>query len=161
MTKKIIFIIVLFFTIKSYAGELTLREVLENPDVFDKQYIEIEGEVIGEILSNNKREEGWINISDDGMNIGVFSENIENFKKINFWGKYKEKGDRVRIKGDFFKACEIHQMSGIHLETLDIASKGYKYKEKISPVKIRAAIISFIIGLTTTLIYFINKRHGR
>lgn len=163
--KKIIFLISLLLLISgislipAFAQKNSLKEVLNNPSAFDRKVIEIEGEVIGEPL---KAEGGlWINIASGSYNIGVFSSDLEVLNPIEFWGSYKEKGDRVRIKGTFYKNCPWHQISDVHLTTLEVVEKGYKKEILVSPQKVQLSIILFTICLATATLYFIKRKYGR
>ena len=60
----------------AHAEVTALEEILGSADAFNETAVEVEGEAIGEPL---KVEGGaWINLSSEGMNIGVFvSDRLE------------------------------------------------------------------------------------
>ena len=143
----------------SYAESYELPDLLTSPDSFDGKVITLEAEVVGEILRENSG--AWINILSQGKNIGVFSEDPEVFKAITHWGSYKQIGDKVRIRGVFYKNCPQHKTSDIHLQDLKVLEKGHKNSLMVTPSRRRLAMISFIICLTTAIIYFISLKYGK
>jgi lysyl-tRNA synthetase class II len=154
--KKLFFIFFIFFSIKIFSQEISLKELLTYPDKFDKKTVEIKGEVIGEPILIKKG--CWINISSQGFNIGVFVKKKSFLKKIHYWGDYKKKGDIVKIKGVFFKNCPLHFEQDIHLKDLKVIEKGFQKKEKISSFKVKLTVVSFIICLVIVSIYLIKLK---
>lgn len=143
-----------------YERKITLEDVLTRPEEFDNKTVIIEGEVIGEPLGI--RQSGvWLNLSAGGYNLGVFLQNKEILEKIKYWGSYKEKGDYVKIEGVFNKDCKQHQERDFHLSNLEIVERGFFREGSVAILKIRMAIMSFIICLTMALIYFIKVRYAR
>ena len=141
-------------------GEVTpLKEILNQPDIFDRKHVEIEGEAIGEVLKDPGG--GWVNIASKGYNIGIFSPDAKTLERIEYWGSYKEKGDQLKIKGIFYKNCPWHQISGVHLETLEIVEKGGERVILVSPFKRRLATILFAMSLMIAVIYLIKRKYGR
>ncbi|HIE36030.1 MAG TPA: hypothetical protein EYP89_02205 [Candidatus Omnitrophica bacterium] len=155
--KRLFFIFFLFFSIKLFSQEVSLKELLTYPDKFDKKTIEIKGEVIGEPILG--KEGSWINISDEGFSLGVFIGNKNFFKKITYWGSYKTKGDVIKLKGTFFKNCPLHFEQDFHLKDLKVVKNGFRKKEKISPFKVKLAMVSFIICLVAVLTYLIKAKY--
>jgi hypothetical protein len=147
------FIFCLGFFLDVYASP-SIKEILKSPDKFDKKEIEIKGELIGEPLRD--KDGFWINVSLDNFNIGIFITNKELLKKLKYWGSYKVKGDIVKIKGTFFKECPDHHERDIHAQEIIITKPGFLKKEVIPPFKFKLAMVSFIICLTITIIYFIK-----
>lgn len=142
-----------------YGEVIFLKEILDRPDVYDRQEVKIEGEAIGEVLKADKG--AWINIASGSYNIGVFSPNASIFRQISYWGSYKERGDRLRIKGIFYKNCPLRQISYIDLKTLEIIEKGVKIKALVPFLKIKLAFVLFAICLMTAYIYFRKRKYGR
>ena len=138
---------------------VALGDVLQNVDEFDEKMIEIKGEVIGEVLKTAQG--SWINISSGIYSIGIFSDKNEAFDAISYWGNYKEIGDTLKVKGIFYKECVSHQIGDIHLESLEVIEQGYEKIALVSQGKIKIAIISFIICLTTAIIYLIKVKYGK
>lgn len=152
---KKFFLIFLFFPFFCYA-ETSLKEILNQPDLFNGQVIEIKGEVIGEILKT--KEGNWLNILTSEGNIGVFIPPHINLTTINYFGSYKYHGDILQIKGIFYKNCPLHQEADLHLLGFRVVQKGFLKEEKLELTKIKLLFISLIICLTTIFIYFIKYK---
>lgn len=140
-------------------GKVTLiKDILSSPEAFDGEYVEIEGEVIGEMLKGN--EGGWINILGHSGSIGIFLSDINVGEKISYWGDYRAKGDWLRIEGIFNKNCPLHHISDIHLENLEVIKEGAINEDFVPPFKINMAIISSIMCLTIGVMYLIKVKYG-
>ena len=121
-----------------------LTEVVGDPYTFDKKKISIEGEVIGEPL---KAEAGtWINISSQANTIAVFIANREMIQPLQHWGKYRERGDTVRLYGIFQHHCPLHHKMDFHAEALEVIVEGEALYEIPSPLKIQLTKISLSIS---------------
>lgn len=142
-------------SISSYAQEVSIKELLTYPDKFDATYVGVQGEAIGEALNDNKGV--WLNISDQGYNIGVFVREKSEITKIRYWGNYTAEGDSVKIKGTFSKNCSLHQERDIHASRIEIAKRGFLRKEVLSPAKVKLTIVLFVICLAVTVIYLIKS----
>jgi len=142
-----------------YAESISLGDILDFPDNFSGKEVQIEGEVIGEPLNNPKGV--WINISGQQKKIGVFIDDKRKIEEINQWGSYGTIGDQVRVEGIFYKECPDHQISDIHLQRLELISKGYKNEYTVAPSKVKLAKILSLICLVMGLIYLIRLRYGK
>ncbi|MBU1121087.1 MAG: hypothetical protein ABIH71_03295 [Candidatus Omnitrophota bacterium] len=141
------------------AEVVSLNDALADPSKFDKEIVEVEGEVIGDLLKD--KDGVWINILSQGSNIGIFSRRDNLDKTINHWGSYRENGDIVKIRGVFYAQCIVHQEMDIHANNISVSKKGNERKETIAGYKVRLSIIFFIICLTTAVIYFIKVGYLR
>jgi len=142
-----------------YAQSASLGDILAHPDNFIGKEVQIEGEVIGEPL--NDPAGVWINISTKEQQIGVFVDNERKIEEITYWGSYSTTGDQVRVKGIFYKECLDHQISDIHLKSLELLGKGYKNEYTVSPGKVKLAKILSLICLVMALIYLIRLKYGK
>lgn len=142
------------FTGAASAQPVSLKEILSSSAKFDGEIVEVEGEVIGDLIKD--KDGAWINILSENNNIGIFSSDSRLDKAINFWGSYKENGDIVKIRGRFYNRCRRHQERDIHAESITVVKKGSFRNDSVAPYKIRLAVISFIICLTTAVVYFIK-----
>ena len=142
-----------------YSEVTALKDILNSPQAFNGREVEIEGEVVGESLKDSRGV--WINIVSGSNQMGVFSADKGVVESITYWGSYRYTGDQLRIKGIFYKDCPIHQISDVHLDTLEVIKKGYKNKVSISPQKRQLAIILSIICLMTAGLYLIKLKYGK
>jgi len=143
----------------AYAENISLEDVFASPEEFSEQEIQIEGEVIGEAL--NDAGGIWLNVSTGSQQIGVFSADKGMAEEITYWGSYSATGDQVRVKGIFYKECPDHQISDMHLGSLEVIRRGYRNEYKIFPRKQKLAKILSIICLTIAFIYFIKLKYGK
>lgn len=154
--RKIIFLtLVLVFLAPVVSFASSLGEILGNPAKFDAKKVEIEAEAIGSPLKGDGGV--WINVGSRESNIGIFSKDSGVLERIKYWGSYREKGDYLRIEGVFFRNCPFHQISDIHLESLEVVETGYENKISVSPEKVKLAAILFVICLIMGAIYFIKR----
>ncbi len=138
------------------AKAVSLEEVLRSAEEYDGKRVEIEGEAIGEIL---KGDHGyWVNISTGRPAIGVFSRRREVFEPINYWGRYAEKGDWVRVKGVFYRTCPLSGTAAVYLEDLAVIQEGRQEKIAVSLPKKQLGLLSFIICLISAAIYLIKLK---
>jgi len=159
--KLFIFCLVFIALVTSfaYAKASALEAILAFPDIFDQREVQIEGEAIGEPL--NDAQGIWFNISTESQQIGVFSSDKSIIERITYWGSYQETGDQVRVKGIFYKECPDHQISDVHLESLEIIREGYINEYSISSQKQQLAKILSIICLIIAFIYLIKLKYGK
>lgn len=158
---KILFVFSIFILNLTYVcgQSSSIKEILKKPNLFDAKTVEIQGEVIGEPL---KDAQGiWINITFQGSNIGIFCSHEESIVQISHWGSYKEKGDQLKIRGIFYKDCPEHQISGVHLKSLEIMQVGEAREVPVSLRKKKLAIGLFAICLTIGVIYSIKRKYAR
>ncbi len=153
-----ILMLTFLFSLTVYAQfqTITLKSLVDNPEEYDQKIVFLQAELIGEPLTTETGT--WLNLGANDYNMGVFLKQKEILEKINYWGSYKEKGDIVQIKGIFYKNCPVHNQRGVHLLNLKIVKAGKRIEHKADPDKKRFALISFIICLTTGIIYFIKVK---
>lgn len=126
---------------------IPVKVLFENPSMYDEKEVTIKGEVIGDIMREG--EDFWINIKDENMFIGVII-NLSQKEKIRYTGRYKIKGDIVKISGIYHLHCPVHSGErDIHTEQLEIIDRGYEVPEVIQSNRI---IVSIIFGVITILI---------
>jgi hypothetical protein len=155
--KKLFFLIFIFFSSATWAE--SLKEILQNPSLFDNKKVVLAGEVIGEPL---KAKEGlWLNISTKGVNIGVYLEDPSSVEKIENFGSYKNRGDIVRVEGIFHKSCPSHFERDIHAQIVEVVELGYIREEQIPPFKRNLSGALAIICLILATIYFIKMKYGK
>lgn len=152
-------LLLLFLNQASAYGQVaSLADILNHPDRFNERRVEIEGEIIGELLKADKGL--WINISSADQSMGVFLFDKEAVGAISHWGRYKVRGDRVKIEGVFYKDCPLHHVMDIHLDRLEVLEQGRVLEDSVPLFKVDLSIVFFVICLTMAIIYFIKLKHG-
>ena len=150
MKKLVLFISILIFCLGLPSLALiSSTELINNAEKHDGEIIEYEGEVIGDVMRRGKN--GWINVSDGKAALGIWApRNLLN--KIKITGDYNYIGDKVRIKGVFFRASAQHGGDlMIEASDLTVIDPGHKVKHEIQHGKIVIAII-LAIGILILVI---------
>jgi len=152
---KKFYLLLLILAIPLYSSEkVKIRELYENGKEYNGKFIIVEGEVIGDLMG---KEEKWINIKDefDDSAIGVViskkdAEKIENF------GRYKIKGDIIRVFGIYNINCPKHYGErDIHALNIEIIKKGEKYTEEVNIKKIYLSFL--LLSITVFIAYLYHK----
>ncbi len=153
---KKFFLLLFIFGISLYSFEkIKIRELYENGEKYNGKVVIVEGEVIGDLMG--KGEERWINVKDEFEDfvIGVVISKNDAVKIENF-GKYRTKGDVIRIFGIYNINCSKHYGDrDIHAFKIDVIKKGEKYAEK---VKIKKIFLSFILLVITVFITYLYHK---
>lgn len=82
-----------------------INDLVEQAKALDGQTVTIQGEVIGDVMIRG--DSGWINITDGTNDIGVLAP-AGALRTIQYAGRYHQRGDQVRISGQFRRADPEH-----------------------------------------------------
>lgn len=163
--KKIALILILVITVAVFVTPLvrgqtvSVPDLLNSPDLFNKRIVEVEGEAIGEPLLEGQ-EGVWVNILSEGINLGIFVANPDLVKRINHWGSFRTQGDTIRVQGTFYKECSVHQGVDLHAHSIEVIQKGHLRKQAIPHEKVKWTIITALICLITVITYLIKGKYG-
>ncbi len=127
-------------TIDCYAQpEVSSVELIEKAKELDGKEVVYEGEVIGEVMTRG--EYSWVNLN-DGLNaIGVWMGN-DFLGQISFSGGYDYRGDWLRVRGVFNRACRLHGADlDIHAQEAVNLRSGRRVKHSLVPEKKRIVLI--------------------
>ena len=148
--------ILIFFSFLSLPDSFaqSLKDLIDNPELFDKQQVEIEAEAL-DVL---KVEGGsWINVSDGDSSLGVWVEKGKATPAIENFGSYKEDGDLLKIKGIFNSSCQVHLGErDVHAEEVTIIKKGAPLREEITPNKRKLLAFWFSSCVFLCIIFLIK-----
>ena len=132
------------------------RTLIENSKHYDNTAVIYAGEVIGDIMHRGNGYT-WVNVKDGSYAIGVWMPS-EFAEKIKLTGKYLVKGDTVKIRGIFHRACPLHGGDlDIHATELELIEKGFKINMKINPIKQKIAFFLFPLAIAVLVIIIIRK----
>ncbi|MFC1637524.1 DNA-binding protein [Candidatus Margulisiibacteriota bacterium] len=134
----------------------TGQELVEKAAEFDGKQVEMQGEVIGDVMVRG--EYAWINVNDGTRTIGIWVKKglVEN---ITYVGDYNHLGDMVKFSGVFHRACRQHGGDlDVHAAKLEIAQEGDLVDHPVSPYKIAAAVLLFVLTLGSHLFFVAKKR---
>ncbi|MBN2484309.1 MAG: hypothetical protein JXD21_08965 [Candidatus Omnitrophica bacterium] len=154
----LIFIFMISVSIPGYSQ--TLKDILENFDTYHERTVEVTGEVIGESI----KDPGggyWLNILDEGINLGIFVSDPALIKKITFFGSYRVRGDKVRIIGTFYKRSPEHLERHISADSLFILEKGSARPDEVSIEKREAVIGLAGVCILLWIIHLFKLYYGR
>ncbi len=143
----------------AYSGVESLGYILNHSGDFNEKKVTVKGEVIGNILKDDKRG-AWVNILDAGHNIGIYTPNPEILKGIKRFGAYGEKGDIIEVEGVFYKDFPLRAGRGIYAYNVKVVKEGYSLKDNVSPEKELMSFVLSIICLTLAVIYFIKFKYA-
>lgn len=128
-----------------------INELIEKAEEHDGLEITIMGEAIGERLDRGVY--SWININDGTNAIGIWMKRSD-AETISYYGNYGIKGDIIKIKGVFYRACEEHGgEADLHNISLEITEKGKVLKESMSHEKIIWAALLSAASLLLIILY--------
>jgi len=134
--------------------EISLKQLFDQSSSYNGQKVTITGEVIGDMMSEGSG--FWINMKDGDFLIGVFIRDSER-EKIKYLGRYRVKGDIVKVNGIYNEHCVRHSgENDIHAENIDIVKQGELLEEEIDAGK---AVISFILGIITIIFLIYSHRN--
>jgi aspartyl-tRNA synthetase len=140
-----VFILLLFSTKVSAKTETGINDLIENAKRVDGKEVVVCGEVIGERM--DRGENAWINLSDKTNAIGIWLNNRDADKILNY-GNYKKQGDIVSVKGVFHNACKEHGgEADLHCISIEIMKEGKTVNRQLSAAKIIGAAIAVSAAL--------------
>ncbi|MCM8830237.1 MAG: hypothetical protein NC824_04485 [Candidatus Omnitrophica bacterium] len=139
--------------IKNTAYITPIRALFETPSLYDGKEVIIKGEVIGDIIRDGT--DYWINIKDENGFIGVIINSSQK-EKIRYTGRYKMKGDIVKVSGVYHLHCPLHLGErDIHAEKFEIIENGYEVQEVMRTDKL---IGSVVLGMITIFILLYSHK---
>jgi len=134
-----------YLSLPSQAVVVSANQLVEDALHYDGASIEYVGEVVGDIMARG--EYVWLNVNDGSRAIGIWAEKklVKNIEKT---GSYNYIGDKVKVVGDFHRACPEHGGDlDIHAETISVIEEGHKIEHALNPTKIVVAIILLLAVL--------------
>jgi len=137
------------------APEVTSTQLIDEAQAYNAKEIIYTGEVIGDIMQRGSH--SWINVSDGSNVIGVWILS-DDIKDIKFTGRYKVKGDTVKVKGVFYRACKDHGGDmDIHANEITILEQGYKISETVNMWRILFTALVFVMAISLSIYIFKKK----
>ena len=133
--------------------------LVEDAKRLDGASIAFEGEAIGEAMP--RRDGAWINVS-DGMNaIGVWLPASE-LAKVERFGSYRWKGDRLRVVGAFNRACPEHGGDlDIHARSVEVLVRGSPIEHRVPRERVAAAALLLAAGSASFLLWRKGSRRAK
>lgn len=125
-------------------------ELIAEPERWDGSELIFEGETVGPLM--RRGDHVWVNVLDANAAMGIFLSS-EVARAIGSSGSYEWKGDTLRVRGVFHRACPDHGGDmDIHASSIEIIMKGQPTPHPIdgftlvlTPAFLGLAAILFII----------------
>ena len=156
MLKRIILVALLSAALlahKDFIRECSAEQLLSMPREYDTLPILYQGEVIGDIMPRGTKV--WFNVRNGTHAIGVFADK-DLAEKIRFLGSYRQRGDTVKVFGNFNRACLEHGGDlDIHAYEVEIVEAGKPLERQ--PEKYKIVLTVFFV-LLTVVIWLRKKR---
>jgi hypothetical protein len=157
----------------SEGEQVSIKDLVNNMADFDGKLVTIEGEVVGDIL--NRGEYAWITVNDDPYSVksleeggdfaGISNVGIgvwiprEEAQKLSYLGGYKNKGDQVRIKGTFHRACHEHGGdTDIHASFLEVVERGHPISH---PFQYGKLLVVVILSMVIVILWYVRRQKIR
>ena len=140
-----------------YAQSVSSTDLINQALNFDGKQIEFEGEAIGDLM--RRGDHTLVNLHDGDNAIGVWAPSGI-MPKVGHLGAYNSKGDRIKVKGVFHRACAIHGSDlDIHASDAVVTRPGKKINELPDLYKRRLVIIlTGLLCLVLTLRILKSRR---
>jgi len=149
-----IMLVFMFFVLTVFAQNIISgKELFEKSKLLNNKKVIVIGECIGDIIKY--KDDIWVNIkTQDGYFIGVVL-NEKEAEKIKYLGRYRVKGDIIKVVGIFHANCPVHfgEMD-IHSNEINVLQRGEICEEKIQKKKVFFSLI-----LSFTILFFIYYFH--
>lgn len=132
----------------SCAESISSTELIQNAAQYDNKIVAYEGELIGSEL--RRGDFAWLNLHDGQNAIGVWATGSQ-IKDIRYGGNYKMRGDWVRVRGIFHRACVEHGGAlDIHADDVVVVRQGGAVSEALDQRKI--FLMVFLLGVLACLL---------
>jgi hypothetical protein len=124
---------------------------------YDGKEILFEGEAIGEPM--RRGEHAWVNVLDASGAMGAWMPAAD-LATFTHYGSYREKGDLVRLRGVFHRACPDHGGDmDIHVESVEPLERGGAVAHPVG--RARLALVPLSLLAAAGLYWFWRRRERR
>jgi hypothetical protein len=132
------------------------KGLIDHPFDYDGRKIQFEGEAIGDPMKRGGH--AWVNVLDSNAAIGVFVAS-ESLSSIGIFGSYKAKGDTLRVRGVFHRACPDHGGDmDIHASSIEAIEKGHGTPHPVDRLELILTLAFILIASVLFAIW--RKREG-
>jgi hypothetical protein len=132
-------------------------ELIERGKEYDGREVEFEGEAIGDAMARG--DHVWVNVS-DGSNsaLGVWAtESV--WPALRFYGSAEARGDVVRVRGIFSRACAEHGGDmDIHATSVVVLTPGAPTSH---PVSMRRVVAAAVLLAASPVLFLLWKRREK
>lgn len=115
-------------------------KLIDSAKTYDEHQVEITGELIGDVMVRG--DHAWISILDEGTAISAWIATSMLPSNATIGG-YAKRGDIVKLRGGFHRACPDHGGDlDIHATRLELVTKGASVDH---PVKASVIVLSLTL----------------
>ncbi|MFZ2635736.1 MAG: hypothetical protein WAX33_05300 [Rectinemataceae bacterium] len=126
------------------SARVPVVQLVERAVQYDGTEVEIEGEIIGDLMSRG--DHAWLSILDGGTAVGVWAT-AEDITVVSFLGRYSTRGDRLRVRGVMHRACPEHGGDlDIHATSVEVVERGRAEFHPVNAGRLMAAIMLSATG---------------
>jgi len=136
---------------------VSCKDLIDHGRDYDGKEILFEGEAIGDPM--RRGDHAWVNLLDSSGAMGAWMP-ASDLALFAHYGSYREKGDLVRLRGVFHRACPDHGGDmDIHVESVERLEPGRAVAHPVNRVELLLAAISLLAA--GGLYAFWRKRERR
>jgi hypothetical protein len=126
-------------------------DLIEKAKVFDGKAVVFEGEAIGDPLPRG--DFAWINVSDGNYAIGVWLPRGY-LVRVESYGSYRQRGDRLRVLGEFRRACPDHGGDmDIHAASIEAVERGAPLRHPMDATRIALGAVLLATGAASLVLW--------
>jgi hypothetical protein len=120
------------------------KDLIAHPLAYDGKDILFEGEAIGDPMKRGGY--AWVNVLDSDAAMGIFMPSGY-LASIKNYGSSRRKGDTLRVRGVFRRACPDHGGDmDIHASSIEVVKKGYETPHPINTIELALIPVFFLLA---------------
>lgn len=121
------------------------NDLIEHPEQWDRKEVTYRGEVIGDVMRRGRL--AVLNVNDGTYAMGVWVP-VQVADEVTFAGRYGVKGDRVEVRGIYYRACPEHGGDpDIHADRLTVVGPGQRIPDPFHRREAVAAAALLVVAL--------------
>ena len=148
----------------SFIYDTSIAALAEADSYFDRQTVQVVGEVIGDSLRDGLRgQRRWITLAaveDESTATISVSMTPESAAKIDTFGKYGMTGTKLQVRGTFYLVCPEHEgLTDLHAEAVTVVEKGKHHPDKFDVNAFLPGVVAVVVGLAFVgVFYYLRER---
>ena len=148
----------------SFIYDTSIAALAEADSYFDRQTVQVVGEVIGDSLRDGLRgQRRWITLAaveDESTATISVSMTPEAAAKIDTFGKYGMTGTKLQVRGTFYLVCPEHEgLTDLHAEAVTVVEKGKYHLDKFDANAFLPGVVAVVVGLAFVgVFYYLRER---
>lgn len=148
----------------SFIYDTSIADLSSADAYYDNQTVQVKGEAIGDAIhATFDQKFSWITLSneDNTATIAVFMTR-DAAARIDTFGRYQQRGTILQVRGTFHLACPEHEgTSDLHAEVVSVVDPGEHTEEAFNLTKFVPGIITVVVGLLVTVLFYLIRERQR